>query len=363
MDENSALCCCEYYDNNYERNHILACCCNCEDLDEAFESLITRHAVSQRNKQGLIMTLQDRLRVPWKGGAKQIAFDAILPVFILPVMLLIASISLWWTIFSFTTVVFFLILISNFLIKTIPYTKFFFMWTLTSLIILYIIFEFIVIPFLEILLWENIALSVLIFGFIMCIYVMKKRTNKLPRLGDCDAESGYVGKVCCKWTNCSLCLVRVPDKDHHCVWYDCCVGKHNQCVFILSLFFAIGALVYSSNLTLTSVCHPFNLYKSILLPDDCSEVYKLFELSFSFVSAIYSIIIALLLLILFGQQLLLVSLGLTLKEWARLPLRTRLCFGLTAHRPNSKGFFKNWKAVICWNKLLLKSNVLEVDSM
>lgn len=48
---------------------------------------------------------------------------------------------------------------------------------------------------------------------------MKKRTNKLPRLGDCDAESGYVGKVCCKWTNCSLCLVRVPDKDHHCVWY------------------------------------------------------------------------------------------------------------------------------------------------
>ncbi|CAG9834932.1 unnamed protein product [Diabrotica balteata] len=356
MDDASAsLCCCEYYDINYERNHILACCCNCEDLDEAFESLITRQAVTEKNKQGLMMTVKDRFRIPWKGGAKQVAFDAILPVFILPTTLILASISLWWTIFAFTSVIIFLILISSFLIRTLPHTKFFFIWTLTSLVILYVIFEFIVIPFLEILLEENIALSILIFGFLICVFIMKKRTKQLPRLGDNELEKGLIGKSYYRLVNCSICQVRVPDKDHHCVWFDCCIGKHNQCAFILSLFFAIGALLYSSNLTLTSVCHPFILYKTILLPDDCSEVYKLFELGLSFVSAIYSLVVACLLLTLFLQQLLLVSLGITLKDWVRLPLRVKLCLGLTANRSNSKGFIKNWKAVLCWNRYFSSS--------
>lgn len=35
--EDGSLCCCEYFDIHQERNHILACCCNCEDLDESFE--------------------------------------------------------------------------------------------------------------------------------------------------------------------------------------------------------------------------------------------------------------------------------------------------------------------------------------
>ncbi|KAJ8964572.1 hypothetical protein NQ314_004876 [Rhamnusium bicolor] len=98
-DESGPLCCCEYYDVNHERNHILACCCNCVDLDEAFESLITSRPMSQQHKSGIMTTIQDRLRIPWRGGAKQVAFDAALPIFIIPTMLLLASISLWWTIF------------------------------------------------------------------------------------------------------------------------------------------------------------------------------------------------------------------------------------------------------------------------
>ncbi|KAG5894168.1 hypothetical protein JTB14_001863 [Gonioctena quinquepunctata] len=330
------LCCCEYYDVNQDRNHILACCCNCVDLDEAFDSLISSRDISQKNKLGIIVTMQDRLRIPWKGGAKQVAFDAVMPIFIIPIILLLASMSLWWTIFAFTTVAIFLGFISNFLIRAIPHTKFFFVWTLTSIVILYIIFEFIVIPFLEILLEENIALSIFIFGFVLCVYLMKSRTKNLCHLGDNEAESGFVGRNYNSLHNCSICQKKIPDKDHHCVWFDCCVGKHNQCLFIWALFCAVVALLYSSNLTLTSVCHPFNLYKTILLPDDCSEVYKLFELSISFVSAIYSLILACLLLVLLLQQLLLVSLGLTLKEWIRLKFTTKLCLGLTAKRQNNK---------------------------
>lgn len=46
---------------------------------------------------------------------------------------------------------------------------------------------------------------------------------------------------------------------------------------MLSLLFAIISLLYSSNLTLTSVCHPFTFIWTIMLPDDCSEVYEQYE--------------------------------------------------------------------------------------
>lgn len=36
-EDTDGLCCCEYYDLSNERNHILACLCNCVDLDEAVD--------------------------------------------------------------------------------------------------------------------------------------------------------------------------------------------------------------------------------------------------------------------------------------------------------------------------------------
>ncbi|RZC42496.1 palmitoyltransferase ZDHHC23 [Asbolus verrucosus] len=246
------LCCCEYFDNNNERSHILACCCNCVDLDEGFESLITGQGFPEHNRSKFMATLQDRLRIPWRGGAKQIAFDAILPVIILPTMFILASISLWWTIFSFTAVIVILASVFKFFIRTIPRTKFFIVWTVTSIIILYIIFEFIVIPLLEILVEENILLSILFALFLLFLYMMRIRNSSLGKIGENEAESGIIGT---SYNKCNICQVVVPNKDHHCVWsvIDCCVGRHNQCLFILTLFFGIASLVYSSNLTLTSM--------------------------------------------------------------------------------------------------------------
>jgi len=37
--DNSPLCCCEYWNIEQERSHILGCCCNCEDLDDGVERL------------------------------------------------------------------------------------------------------------------------------------------------------------------------------------------------------------------------------------------------------------------------------------------------------------------------------------
>ena len=35
--DDSVLCCCEYWDRDGERYHMLQCCCNCVDFDSAFE--------------------------------------------------------------------------------------------------------------------------------------------------------------------------------------------------------------------------------------------------------------------------------------------------------------------------------------
>lgn len=36
-DDPDPLCCCEYFDRNNERNHILACFCNCVEFDSLFD--------------------------------------------------------------------------------------------------------------------------------------------------------------------------------------------------------------------------------------------------------------------------------------------------------------------------------------
>lgn len=52
------LCCCEYYDRNSARNHILACCCNCTDVDESFDSL---YLEPRRDRSILLVLLYKRV--------------------------------------------------------------------------------------------------------------------------------------------------------------------------------------------------------------------------------------------------------------------------------------------------------------
>lgn len=58
---------------------------------------------------------------------------------------------------------------------------------------------------------------------------------------------------------------------------DCCIGSNNLRWYLGCLFFSAIAFIYGSNLTMTSVCHPFILIGTILLPDDCSDVYHQLE--------------------------------------------------------------------------------------
>lgn len=56
-EEDERLCCCEYVNSRGERSHVAACCCDCEDLDDAFDRLAKR--ISARGiLDGLKMNFQ-----------------------------------------------------------------------------------------------------------------------------------------------------------------------------------------------------------------------------------------------------------------------------------------------------------------
>ncbi|XP_021942036.1 probable protein S-acyltransferase 16, partial [Zootermopsis nevadensis] len=74
--------------------------------------------------------------------------------------------------------------------------------------------------------------------------------------------------------HCRICQACVIKRDHHCVWLDCCIGDKNHQLFVFGVLFSAGALVYGAILTITTVCHPsFYIMETVLLPDDCSDVY------------------------------------------------------------------------------------------
>lgn len=154
-------------------------------------------------------TLQDRLRIPWRGGARQITWDAVLAILLLPLSLLSAALNLYSTIIA-ALLDFILI---TYIYHKLPKSKFFINWMVITLIIQYVIFEFIVVPFLEILFEENVALGILISCSIYCVYMIKKQSNKLH-----DVQNGFLKTENGRCFHCNICQIAVADWDHHNVW-------------------------------------------------------------------------------------------------------------------------------------------------
>lgn len=214
--------------------------------------------------------MNDRLRIPWRGGAKQVTVGAIMPAIVIPVTILLSSFSAYITFSLGTSVLIAICYLLYDLPKNFPNTKFFASWTICTIIIQYFIFQIVVVPFLEILVEENIALGFLICGFIIFTYYMRKKSANLY-----NNESSLIMKEdTSRNIQCNICQIQVPAWEFHSYWYDCCVGSHNVCFYIIAQIFGLAALLYSANLTLTSVCRPFTIYKTVLLPDDCSDVYQ-----------------------------------------------------------------------------------------
>ncbi|XP_073749628.1 palmitoyltransferase ZDHHC23 isoform X3 [Callorhinus ursinus] len=85
------LCCCEYIDRNGEKNHVAACLCDCQDLDEGCDRWITCKSMQPETCERIMDTISDRLRIPWLRGAKKVNISIIPPLILLPVFLRVAS--------------------------------------------------------------------------------------------------------------------------------------------------------------------------------------------------------------------------------------------------------------------------------
>jgi len=122
----------------------------------------------------IMSTFQDRLRIPWRGGAKQISIDSALPLVLLPVLVYVAAQSVRCTLLVLLITLLSLCYLYSVFMRFLPRTKFFFVWTLTSAVLLLLVFELSVVPFLEIMPQENCVLIGLVISSAICLYKVCK---------------------------------------------------------------------------------------------------------------------------------------------------------------------------------------------
>lgn len=173
-------------------------------------------------------TIQDRIRIPWRGGAKQISADTLIPVILVPLTILVAAFDLILTVLIVILTPIFLNHSFNWFRAHHPKTKFFEMWWIMSFVVVAFIFEVKVISLLEIWPEENITLGILIVLFAFCAYRVKTTADKGQHsIGLLDEENCLEGSDFCsickrkrqeRMYHCNICQLCVPERDYHFVW-------------------------------------------------------------------------------------------------------------------------------------------------
>ncbi|XP_063995940.1 palmitoyltransferase ZDHHC23-B [Diachasmimorpha longicaudata] len=260
----------------------------------------------------------------WRSGTKQVSIDATIPLIALPVLTLIAAQTIYLTVIVFLVTPIIIYHLHHNFLRFLPRSKFFLMWTITSVIMLMLVFEMCVVPLLEILFEENCLFMAGVVGGIFCgIKTKSKSDSDLQNDSSDDSEIGRETEEVCllckkpppaRTYHCRTCQTCVANREYHCRWLDCCIGSSNLPWYLSCLLCSAVAFIYGSNLTMTSVCHPFIFIGTILLPDDCSDVYHQLDLALCLVSAIYSLLIGLVVLCYLIYHIYLIFLRTTAQE-------------------------------------------------
>ena len=80
------LCCCEYQNSHGERAHLLGLFCDCAELDDAVDKLISGVKIPSNRLSTILEVLEDRLRLPWPRGALKLPMDKISPWILVPML-------------------------------------------------------------------------------------------------------------------------------------------------------------------------------------------------------------------------------------------------------------------------------------
>lgn len=169
---------------------------------------------------------------------------------ILIILLLVASQSAVSTLVSLLIVFPSSLFIVNYTLPRLKFTNFFLSWSISSFIIILSIFEFEVVPYLEILLYENLIFLSLTSCSLISAIIIRKRSQST-----------------------TIALLDHPSS-HYCSWLKCSINSSNKTLYMVGLVVTTCVLIYGSQLMTTTICHPYLAYGSVLLPDDCSDVYS-----------------------------------------------------------------------------------------
>lgn len=295
----------------------------------------------------MLLTFQDRLRIPWRGGAKQVTVDNVLPVVLLVSLQLLAAVDFYCGLAIFIIIPLLLAYLKRFLERVLPKTKFFSLWLVWSGIYLLALFE-LAVPLLELLPEENIVFVALTFLSFLFFYKTNQKaplnhispalvkeeliSSKDPQTAivisdreDSDEGDGRLAcQVCRKYVppqtyHCKVCAACIVKQDHHNVWLNCCVGRANHRSYVLGCVCSLVALWLFANLSLTAVCHPTPIFTllgvTVMLPDDCTDVFFQYDIALCFTGAIYALMMSVFIFVSLVKQLCLISRGFTDAEW------------------------------------------------
>lgn len=181
----------------------------------------------------MVANIQDRLRIPWRGGARRISLDSAVPLLIFPASLYFAAQGFWPTILLFPLVALCLYCIHRTVRKYRVATKFFYVWTLTSALLVFMIFQFLAVPMLDIAGHENIEITVTMFLTAACFYFAKKRAIKshlkhdleMTSINETDENVVLINDA--EEVQCNFCRKIVPPRTYHCfVCKTCVIQQH-----------------------------------------------------------------------------------------------------------------------------------------
>lgn len=392
-EEEDTLCCCEYVNRQGERSHVAACCCDCEDLDDACDRFLKREPQKEDSLSKVADVLTDRIRVPWLwGGARKVDLSIIPPLILLPVLLHIAAFHFLLGLLVLTALPVLVLWYYYVTHRKKGRTLFFLSLALFSLAYMYYLFVTVVVPRGDV---GTIQLTTVTLGLILTLAALI-RTKKGPGVvcpnqpvhstvtyyspppdkypsvngrkyevmlttkdqrGALDStEAGQkessAGKNWCpvcrvvrppRAGHCRICGMCVLRLDHHCVWINSCVGQANHLSFLLTLIFFLLTSVYGIFLVLRSVCPKQYILSALIY---CPGVYSEFSSALCFTCAWYCSIVTGGLLHLLLVQIINISYNVTERE-ARSALRERTAqsafWGLIVDtRVYSRGFWTNW---------------------
>lgn len=177
------------------------------------------------------MNFIEMFRIPcaWRGGAKQLSVDAVIPLFAVPVLSFVASHSALCTALTFVATPILVYYLHHNFLRFLLRTKFFLMWNITSVVLLIAIFEMVVVPMLEILPEENCVFVFSVVAGIACAYrtrVKAEQATQEQDIANHALELGDTGELCttCKRRapprtyHCRLCQTCVTNREYHCKW-------------------------------------------------------------------------------------------------------------------------------------------------